>query len=307
MLATDRRTKRPRWFRSDDPSSEELKIWKIARATSAAPTYFKAIDIGGIEYEDGGLIPDQLIQLTEAEQYWNTPLPTHQGHNIIMSVGTGKPRTSRLSLEFHSLRKLLDRSVRTRRPLRPIDNRPPSKYFRFDVDEGLSKLKLDEWKESGWRRKYSTKETISRAVEAEISKEGVIAELRNLAEVLVRRRRERAADSDCWKSFAYSAYLEAEGVQLRTDDNGDSEPAQAKNPRPELPQSPVATRDENGIRTSDIRLEPLHMRQPRLHVASFNGKTTNHLCDHAISQLTLEKGFEVEDSGIPVRLWFRHS
>jgi len=282
-------------FRSDDPSSEEFKIWEVARAASAAPTYFKTIDIGGIEYEDGGLIPDQLIQLTDVNQYRNISLPTYQGHNIIMSVGTGKPRTSRLSLRFHSLCKLLNRSVRTRRtrrPLGPIDNRPPTKCFRFNVDKGLGKLNLDEWKESGWRRKYSTKETISRAVEAEINKEGVTAELRNLAEVLVRRRREReAADPDRWERFAYSADLEPEGVQLRTDGNGDSEPAQTKNTRFEFPQSPVATRDENGARTSDIRLEALNMRQPRLHVASFNGNTTNLLCNHAISQLTLEKGF----------------
>jgi patatin-like phospholipase/acyl hydrolase len=38
-----------------EQSFADYKIWEAARATSAAPTYFRGIKLGGVEYVDGGL------------------------------------------------------------------------------------------------------------------------------------------------------------------------------------------------------------------------------------------------------------
>jgi hypothetical protein len=70
---------------------------------------------------------------------------------------------------------------------------------------------------------------------------------------------------------------------------------------------PVVTRDEFGFRTSDVRCEALRERQQRLHIASFNGNTINHLHNHDMSQLTIAKALYVEDSGILERPWYLHS
>lgn len=50
----------PIYLRSYTPKQSQnavpdIKIWEAARATSAAPTYFERIKVGGYELIDGGL------------------------------------------------------------------------------------------------------------------------------------------------------------------------------------------------------------------------------------------------------------
>ena len=38
----------------DPNTAHDIPIWQVARATSAAPTYFESPSINGFEYVDGG-------------------------------------------------------------------------------------------------------------------------------------------------------------------------------------------------------------------------------------------------------------
>src|SRR6266568_3989190 len=65
----------------------DCKIWEAARATSAAPTFFKRIEIGNKQLVDGGLgcnNPSRVV-LDEAEAAFG-------GHQIgcLVSIGTGQ-------------------------------------------------------------------------------------------------------------------------------------------------------------------------------------------------------------------------
>ena len=64
-------------------------IWEVARATSAAPTYFKEMKIGNDRYMDGGLGANNPsgIAWNNARQVSRTP-----DHRIAMmiSIGTGE-------------------------------------------------------------------------------------------------------------------------------------------------------------------------------------------------------------------------
>jgi predicted acylesterase/phospholipase RssA len=73
--------------------ASKCAIWQAARATSAAPSFFKEISIGtpppGMKYVDGGLgynNPSQ-VALNEAQRLW----PTGK-HFCLVSIGTGRQK-----------------------------------------------------------------------------------------------------------------------------------------------------------------------------------------------------------------------
>ena len=60
--ARQRRVERIRSYRSLDPTARDTSgytIWEAARATSAAPMYFPALSVQGVDYFDGGLDSNQ--------------------------------------------------------------------------------------------------------------------------------------------------------------------------------------------------------------------------------------------------------
>jgi predicted acylesterase/phospholipase RssA len=82
-----------RSYRAGGYGASTCAIWEAARATSAAPTYFKAMEIEepepGITYVDGGLgfnNPSQLAR-QEAARIW----PKSTSHTLV-SIGTGYPK-----------------------------------------------------------------------------------------------------------------------------------------------------------------------------------------------------------------------
>lgn len=138
-----------------DPSTG-CTIWQAARATSAAPLYFKPITFGKPEqvYVDGGLHCNNPVRVLydEAKNVWNTS----SGRTIdcIISIGTG-------SLSLIPVRKRVDELLRTvvrmatdtedtaQQFCNEINNMPSTErpaYFRFNVDKGLETIALEEWK-----------------------------------------------------------------------------------------------------------------------------------------------------------------
>lgn len=86
--------KRPALIRSyDKPTSgmddgpADCKIWEAARATSAAPTYFRPANIDGRWFVDGGLVANDpsLAALTEATALFGGT----ENINMLLSVGSG--------------------------------------------------------------------------------------------------------------------------------------------------------------------------------------------------------------------------
>lgn len=69
------------------------------------------------------------------------------------------------------------------------------------LDRGLGKIKLDEWKSQGWWRKESTKEEIERITKEYLKDEIVAKQLKEIAEMLVSKRRARAK-TDRWAMYA---------------------------------------------------------------------------------------------------------
>ncbi|KAH7334125.1 acyl transferase/acyl hydrolase/lysophospholipase [Rhizoctonia solani] len=72
-----------------DPNAPNCSIWEAARATSAAPTYFDSIKVGGIEYVDGGLKANNPVfqALIEGQKMPGGPRPL----GCLISIGTGTP------------------------------------------------------------------------------------------------------------------------------------------------------------------------------------------------------------------------
>ncbi|KAI1094217.1 hypothetical protein F5B19DRAFT_490645 [Rostrohypoxylon terebratum] len=136
----------------DDVDTQALldcKIWEAARATSAAATFFDPITIGRQTFVDGATGNNNPIRqvLDEAKLIW--PGAVSLGRiQCIVSVGTGVP-----SLEDFgdNLKELVATLKRIATDTEEIERRfyrdhkdlgLGNKYFRFNVDRGLSDVAL---------------------------------------------------------------------------------------------------------------------------------------------------------------------
>ena len=135
--------------------AHDIPIWQVARATSAAPTYFKPAVIDGLEYLDGGFgANNPCTEIYQEVRKMNNNY--EKSTSIIVSVGTGKNnKASRFSgtglsrywnyLNF--ARKWASDSEKTHDDMiQKVDScTDKPEYFRLNVEEGLDKMKLDDW------------------------------------------------------------------------------------------------------------------------------------------------------------------
>lgn len=163
--------------RRDSELWNTAKIWEVARATSAAPSFFDPITISGEKFGDGGLGANNPVQELEEEarDVWGRRDPTwnfEANVRCLVSVGTGK-----LALElFHetlkglkmlkSLQGILTETKKTANHFHKIhtDLFQKNYAFRFNVDQGLEEVGLEETNEidnvKAVTRKYLSKETV---------------------------------------------------------------------------------------------------------------------------------------------------
>ncbi|XP_006457841.1 hypothetical protein AGABI2DRAFT_114867 [Agaricus bisporus var. bisporus H97] len=132
----------------------DCKIWEAARATSAAPTFFKRIEIGrGQPYIDGGLgrnNPSQVV-LEEANALFGA-----RQIGCLVSIGAGeagvieikKPGLCQRYIPTDVIDTLeaitTDCESTHQNMLRHFTNLPNT-YFRINVDQGMQKIKLSKW------------------------------------------------------------------------------------------------------------------------------------------------------------------
>ncbi len=177
------------WKRAD-LDTYDCTIVEAARATSAAPTYFKGIRIKGRGatgyYVDGGLLCNNPIHfvLDEAEFAFSS-----HGISSIVSLGTGAADVIQMSepnifykvLPFHLIDVLkglaTDCEKESRRVARRFTN-VKNFYFRFNVTQGLQEISLADW------RKLSKVEAHTKSY---LEEPRVVQDMHKLAEVLTTR------------------------------------------------------------------------------------------------------------------------
>ncbi|KAJ7888011.1 hypothetical protein B0H13DRAFT_2277448 [Mycena leptocephala] len=139
----------------------DCTIWQAGRATSAAPTFFKQIRIGppGIEeaFVDGGMGQNNPIAalLLEAQVVF----PDCQIACII-SLGTGQPHTIKIPtpsllkrlfpLDVIEAIKGIATDCEKQHQLSAHHFDPvPHVYFRFNVEQGMQDIQLNQWERLG--------------------------------------------------------------------------------------------------------------------------------------------------------------
>ena len=153
----------PRLFRSyavRENAGANCKIWEAARATTAAPTFFKRITIeddGGAQeaFLDGALRfnnPAQLV-LNEAGSIFGS----NSKLGCLISIGTGhagiiglsKPDPFQKSLPTEMvgvLKRIATNCEQTAHELARQFRKSSNHYFRYSVSHGVGNISLKEWK-----------------------------------------------------------------------------------------------------------------------------------------------------------------
>lgn len=178
-------------------------IWQAARATSAAPHYFKDIDINGNRFMDGA------VQINNPSyRAWCEACAMHHGREepnqtpdfrkpaigVFVSIGTGKSAPLTMFNDKNLLRhvarigkaaiKRLSNPEETHDFMSGMFAEQNVPYFRFNVDTGLENIKMDDCSEK-------TLHTISKATKEYLTRSETKKQLRSCAEFLVAHRRGR--------------------------------------------------------------------------------------------------------------------
>ena len=139
-------------------ASDDLKVWEVARATTAAPTYFPVMYIGQDAFMDGGVGANNptTLAMTNARQITRT---REHKVSILVSIGTGKleepSRFGHVPVLGHmpALFKLAKKNLTATEPVhentqRIIQNQSPERtyYVRFNEDRQLGHMPLNDWR-----------------------------------------------------------------------------------------------------------------------------------------------------------------
>lgn len=162
VCTVDQNTKsivRLRSYALSDESNIPVSICQAALATSAATTFFKPVHIGNRIFADGGLGANNPVDEVEGEaaNIWcsesGDPKPLVK---FFLSIGTGNPGIKPLE---ESLIKFLSQTVvgiateteetEKRFIAKWRRHYNENRYFRFNVDQGLQSIGLDEYKQQG--------------------------------------------------------------------------------------------------------------------------------------------------------------
>ncbi|KZF21426.1 FabD/lysophospholipase-like protein [Xylona heveae TC161] len=146
----------PRLFVTYDPNDRQTRIWEALRATSAAPTFFEEMTFGTprLTYLDGGLgfnNPCIEVNYTAKSLWEGRPI------GVVVSIGTGlqnipsirkasswNPFGQEISLAT-ALASMATSTARVDNEMQRLYWNTDTRYFRFDVDSGMSDISLEEF------------------------------------------------------------------------------------------------------------------------------------------------------------------
>jgi len=194
-------------------------IVDVARATSAAPTYFAPHQIGDNLFMDGGIVANNPTWLAFREVQQVRRFKANSVA-LVLSIGTGKSgplsafgeglfgrywallkyakKKASESEEPHTKMEEYVREhrhqARNSQPAQHTDHRPLV-YERLNVEIGLENMKLDDWKcKNRLGRAYESNRTLDKiknVTRTYLDDAAVQTKLNELAEILVNSRRER--------------------------------------------------------------------------------------------------------------------
>lgn len=140
----------------DDPG--EATIWQAALATSAATSFFDPVQIGDCKYVDGAMganNPAKEVQ-NEADRIWcETSGKLEPLVKCFISLGTGNGGINPISDKAWKFltKSLTAVATDTRLTAQDVATRwkhfQDTRYFRFNVQQGLQDVGLAEYKEIG--------------------------------------------------------------------------------------------------------------------------------------------------------------
>ncbi|KAL9602366.1 MAG: hypothetical protein Q9219_001932 [cf. Caloplaca sp. 3 TL-2023] len=191
------RTSEPFLYPRNPDDSPEFEIWQVARATSAAPSYFKSTRLFEYRYYDAAVnINNPSLEVYKEVSLLNKP---HESIELLLSIGTGNAKGNTTKAK-HSLQKELNNiSDLVHQKICQARKEDGFAYYRWDVQGGLQDVRLDEWKpiESG----ETTRARIERATNRYLESPEIDKQVRECAEILVHARLLRAQTMR-WEMFA---------------------------------------------------------------------------------------------------------
>ncbi|KAJ5243803.1 hypothetical protein N7489_003899 [Penicillium chrysogenum] len=142
----------PTLFKTYDSSAafNNSTLWQVARATSAATTFFKSIKVGrdDIEFIDAGFGYNNPCSILIQEAQREFP---ERGKMRILSIGTGLGDVVTIKDKRISIITALKRmATSSKKVAADVDHHygGDGKYFRFNVDQGLQDITLSDWEEA---------------------------------------------------------------------------------------------------------------------------------------------------------------
>ncbi|KAF7539794.1 hypothetical protein G7054_g1901 [Neopestalotiopsis clavispora] len=142
----------PTLFTTYDTSTalDDCAIWEIARATSAATTFFKPIQLGRdkIDFVDAGFGYNNPCEVLIEEAQREFP---DRRHLRVLSIGTGLGNVVSIKDSRWSIVKALKQMATTSKKVatRLEDQYGGSgNYYRFNVERGLEDVTLSDWQKT---------------------------------------------------------------------------------------------------------------------------------------------------------------
>ena len=205
---------------------ELYTIWEVLRASTAAPTYFAPVRLSsseGIEvvYRDSGPfgLTNPSIKAYDSISNEDGEVP-----KIIISLGSGvfphprSPPGRGPAMSFNVLSRVRRKGFDEEAALAAMANREGRTYYsRFNVQEGLGVMALDEWK---GKHGMDTLRFIREQTERYLSLDHVKKDITEAARRLVEARRARAS-TDHWGRYCHGVEYVCTVISCKDNTHGD--------------------------------------------------------------------------------------
>jgi predicted acylesterase/phospholipase RssA len=173
-----------RSYRAPINKTFDCTIWEAARATSAAPTFFKSIVIGEPgatqPYIDGGIgLNNPTLQVIDEAQ----SIFSDRRVACIVSIGTGQAKTIEIPkpgpfqqvvpLDFvNAVISIATECEMTSEAMVQRFQNTQNFYFRFNVEQGLQEVKMAQWdrldKVAAHTKRYLQMEDVKKKIGAAV-------------------------------------------------------------------------------------------------------------------------------------------
>jgi hypothetical protein len=209
------------------------KVWEVARATSAAPTFFQPIRLNNKDYSDGGVGNNNPAQLMLDEVIYKAGEESLSAAlGVLVSIGAGQKPTKRLRVKkkypglsslkivkeaSRILRHLKDTSTDVEAIHKHVSDRCKDNkfnhYYRWTGGPEVGGLAMDEWLPKQHGKTPPTAEFIEKHVKAYMAQDEQQDALMKCARELVKRRRQRISfqpERGLFRRFTECSMLECQ-------------------------------------------------------------------------------------------------